>query len=154
MAENELYKAALSKAMALCSQREYCSGDIRVKLGLWGVGERDAEKILTCLINENFLNERRYAEAFVKDKFRYNKWGKIKIRANLRMKKITPEIINSALDSIDKDLYRKTLEDLLTVHRKSVKGKNQYDIKGKLLRYGLSKGFEGDLLYDILSDLE
>ncbi len=154
MAENELYKAALSRAMALCSQREYCCEDIRVKLATWGAGERDAEKIIADLIKENFINERRYAEAFVKDKFRYNKWGKIKIRSNLRIKKIPPEIINSALDSIDKDLYRKTIEDLLLIHRRSIRGKNQYDIKGKLLRYGLSKGFEGDLLYDILSDFE
>jgi len=106
------------------------------------------------LIKENFINEKRYAEAFVKDKFRYNKWGKVKIRAGLKMKKIPGEIINNALDSIDDGTYRKTIEELITVHRRSVKAKNQYDLKGKLLRYGLSKGFESDLLYDVLSGFE
>jgi regulatory protein len=154
MSENELFKTALTKAMALCSHREYCCEDIRVKLNSWSVGERDAEKILVNLIKENFINEKRYSEAFVKDKFRYNKWGKVKIRANLRMKKIPSDVINSALNSIDNELYKKTLEELLTIHRRSVKVKNQYDLKGKLLRYGLSKGFESELLYDILSGLE
>jgi regulatory protein len=154
MAESELFKTALSKAMALCSRREYCSEDIRAKLYSRGIGENDTGKIISALVKENFLNENRYAEAFVKDKFRYNKWGKVKIRANLRLKKIHTDIINSALNSIDNDLYKKTLEEMLNIHRRSVKAKNQYDLKGKLLRYGLSKGFESELLYDILSGLE
>jgi regulatory protein len=70
------------------------------------------------------------------------------------LKKIPGEIIKNALDSIDNDTYRKTIEDLISGHRRSVKAKNQYDLKGKLLRYGLSKGFESDLLYDILSNSE
>lgn len=151
MGESSIYKTALAKAMSLCSQREYCIDDIRTKLHSWSVGEADAGRIISTLIHENFLNEKRYAEAFVKDKFRYNKWGKVKIRASLRMKKIPGDIINLALDSIDNELYRKAIEELLLVHRRSVKAKNQYDLKGKLLRYGLSKGFESGLLYDILS---
>lgn len=154
MSESELYKTALSKAMALCSKREYCTDDIRTKLQSWGIGESDTGRIIMNLIKENFINEGRYAEAFVKDRFRYNKWGKVKIRSGLKMKKIPGEIIKSALDSIDDNTYRKTIEDLISVHRRSVKAKNQYDLKGKLLRYGLSKGFESDLLYDILSGSE
>ncbi len=151
MAESELFKTALTKAMELCSRREYCSEDIRAKLNSWRVGEGDSEMIISALIKENFINEARYSAAFVKDKFRYNKWGKVKIRANLRLKKIPADLINSALSSIDNELYKKTLEEMLTVHRRSVKAKNQYDLKGKLMRYGLSKGFESELLYDILS---
>jgi regulatory protein len=153
MAENTLYKMSLTKAMALCSRREYCSEDIRAKLQSWSVSEKDAEKIISALIKENFLNEARYSEAFVKDKFRYNKWGRVKIAAHLKAKSIPGELIRSALDSIDDELYRNTLKELIASHRKSVKAKNQYDLKGKLLRYGLSKGFESSLLYDILNDL-
>ena len=154
MDESTLYKAALSKAMALCSKREYCIDDIRSKLQSWGIGDSGARRIIENLVKENFINEKRYAEAFVKDRFRYNKWGKVKIRAGLKMKTIPGEIIKTALDSIDDETYRKTIEDLISVHRRSVKAKNQYDLKGKLLRYGLSKGFESDLLYDILSNSE
>jgi regulatory protein len=151
MSESTIYKTALSKAMALCSQREYCTDDIKLKIQSWSVSTTDSDRIISALIRENFINEKRYAEAFTKDKFRYNKWGKIKIRSCLKMKKIPGDIINQALASIDAELYKKTIEELLTAHRRSVKAKNQYDLKGKLLRYGLSKGFESGLLYDILS---
>jgi len=154
MGESTIYKTALTKAMSLCSRREYCINDIISKLNSWSVSEADAGRIISTLVHENFLNEKRYTEAFVKDKFRYNKWGKVKIRASLRMKKISGEIINLAIDSIDNELYRKTIEDLLLAHRKSVKAKNQYDLKGKLFRYGLSKGFESEMLYEIISSLE
>jgi regulatory protein len=154
MSEKALFEIAIKKAMAQCSRREFCSDDIRNKLLLWGIENNDAERIIGILINENFINESRYATAFVKDKFKYNKWGRVKIAAHLKVKKLPPDIIKSALDSIDNDLYIKFLNELITSHRKSVKAKNQYDLKAKLLRYGLSKGFESSLLYDILNDLD
>jgi len=140
--------------MALCSRREYCVDDILSKLHSWGLGETECGRVITLLIREKFIDEKRYAEAFVRDKFRYNKWGKVKIRSILKLKKIPGEIITNALNSIDHDLYKKTLEELLTIHRKSVKSKSPYDLKGKLLRYGLSKGFESEMLYDLLSGFE
>jgi regulatory protein len=154
MSDNSMFKTALNKAMAQCSLREFCSDDIRNKLLLWGVGHDDSEKIISILIKENFINESRYATAFVKDKFNYNKWGKVKIAAHLRTKHIPSDIIKSALDSIDNVLYTKLLKELIARHRRSVKAKNQYDLKAKLLRYGLSKGFESSLLYDLLNDPE
>jgi regulatory protein len=154
MVENALYKVALNKAMAICSRREICIKDIQDKLESWGIGKNESEKITALLIKENFLNEERFAQAFVKDKFNYNKCGKVKISAHLRAKNIPGEIINNALDVIDNDLYIRTLRDLISRHRKSVKAKNQYDLKGKLLRYGSSKGFESSLIYDILNDIE
>jgi len=154
MSEKALFKIALEKAMAQCSRREYCSDDIRNKLSLWGVDNDDIGKILRILISDNFINEPRYATAFVRDKFKYNKWGKVKISAHLRGKKVPQDIISSALDSIDNNLYIKLLRELIEAHRKSVKAKNQYDLKAKLLRYGLSKGFESSLVYDILNEIE
>ena len=72
MSDKALYKSALDKAMAHCSRREFCCDDIRSKLSLWGVENNDAGKIIGTLIRENFINESRYAEAFVRDKFKYN----------------------------------------------------------------------------------
>ena len=154
MSENSLFNTAMSVAMANCSRRESCSYDIRDKLLSKGIGITDAEKIISILIKENFINESRYASAFVKDKFNYNKWGRVKIAAHLKTKNIRPDIIRSALDSIDNDVYTKLLKELIANHRRSVKAKNQYDLKAKLLRYGLSKGFESSLLYDLLNDIE
>ena len=111
MPENTLYKTALNKAMAQCSRREYCCNDIRSKLDSWGVSNTDSEKITAILIKENFINESRYAEAFVKDKFNYNKWGKVKIASHLKMKKIPSAIIKSALDSIDNQIYIKVIKE-------------------------------------------
>ena len=154
MPEKAIFKIALDKAMAQCSYREFCCDEIRNKLSLWGVDNSDSEKIIVILVSENFINEPRYAAAFVSDKFKYNKWGKVKIAAHLRAKKLPTDIIKSALDSIDNELYSKLLRGLIEGHRKSFKAKNQYDLKANLLQYGLSKGFESNLVYDILNEIE
>jgi regulatory protein len=152
MSENVNVNAALKRAMALCAQREQCSEDLRSKLDSWGITDTDANKIISTLITENFINEDRYANAFVTDKFRYYKWGRVKIASHLGAKKIGTQSIRSALASIDEDQYKQMIRDILTAHRKSVKAKNQYDLKGKLMRFGLSRGYESNLLYDILND--
>lgn len=153
MPENILYKTALTKVMALCSRIEYCSGDIRKKLQQWGVSADDENKIIGALVKENFINEERYSNAFVRDKFRHNRWGKSKIAAHLKAKGISGDIIRTALGEIDNEEYMNTIKNLITAHKKKLKAKNQYDMKGKLLRYGLSKGFESSLLYDLLNEI-
>ena len=154
MSENALFKIALNKAMSLCAGREYCAGEILVKLDLWGIDKNQSRKIIEMLKRENFINEERFAAGYVKDKFNYNKWGKIKIASYLKAKNISGETIKKALNNIDNDSYNKTLKDLISTHRRSVKAKNPYDLKAKLLRYGLSKGFESRLLYDLLNEME
>ncbi|HKK41425.1 MAG TPA: regulatory protein RecX [Bacteroidales bacterium] len=154
MPDNNLYKTALNKTMALCSRREYCTDDIRNKLRTWELSSEDSEKIIKTLISENFINEVRYANAFVRDKFNYNKWGKVKISVYLRRKKISSKMINTALAGIDEELYKKTLKELITNHRKTTRARNDYELKGKLLRFGLSKGYESHLVYDILGEIE
>jgi regulatory protein len=153
MAEEIQFKAALTKAMRMCSQRELCKSDIETKLELWGVTKPNVHKILDILLSENFINEERYAKAFVKDKFSYNKWGKIKITSHLKAKRIPMATISSALDSIDNDHYITTLETILKLHKKSIKTKNDYELKSKLIRFGLSRGFESYLLYELIADL-
>lgn len=154
MSDNALFKTSLNKAMALCAGSEYCSSEILAKLHSWGLGADDSDEVIRLLKKENFINEERYAGSFVKDKFRYNKWGRIKIASHLRAKNIPSEIIKNALDTIDNESYNKTLGELITSHRRLVKAKNQFDLKAKLLRFGLSKGFESSLLYDLLNDME
>lgn len=154
MAEESQFTNSLARAMAQCSRREYCIDDIRQKLQIWGIRNNDSDKIIELLIKENFINELRYATAYTRDKFKYNKWGKIKISIHLKVKKIPSELLKQALDSIDNDHYIKTLNDLIENRKRTVKAKNPFDLKAKLLRYGLSKGFESNLLYDILNNME
>jgi regulatory protein len=154
MSENMLFRTALTKAMARCARREFCISEIRTKLDSWNLGNNESEMIINLLVKENFINEERFARGFVKDKFNHNKWGKIKIAAHLKAKRIPGDIIKQAFETIDNDLYKKTLSDLLSGHRRFVKAKNQYELKAKLLRYGLSKGYESHLLYDLLNNVE
>jgi regulatory protein len=154
MSESDHYKRYLSKAMALCAGREMCSGDIHKRLVSWGANDQQAKKILSQLEADRFIDDTRYSSAFVKDKFRYNKWGKIKITSQLRIKNIPDAIIKSALDSIDETTYLDTIRNIILTHEKNVRAKSNFDLKAKLLKYGLSKGFESNLLYDILNDIE
>ncbi len=154
MTGTDLYQTALSKAMALCSKHEYCIDEISTKLTAWGVNENDSSRIINSLVKDKFLDEKRYAGYFVRDKFKFNKWGRIKIASHLRMKNIPSDIIKDALDSIDNEQYMAVLKNLLSEHRKHIKAKNQFDLKGKLLRYGQSKGFENGLLFDLINNFE
>lgn len=154
MTSTDLYQSALSRAMALCSQKEQCIDDITKKLTAWELSENDSRKIINSLLKEKFIDEKRYAGFFARDKFRFNKWGKIKIAAHLKMKNIPSGIIKEALESIDNEEYVDVLKNLLSEHRRHIKAKNQYDLKGKLLRYGQSKGFENGLLFDLINNFE
>lgn len=151
MAGNTLIDIALNKAMSLCAGREYCYSEIRQKLTSWGVKNEDFERILKALTDGKFIDEERYAIAFAKDKFIYNKWGKIKIGSALKMKRITDEKITVALNTIDDAEYLDLLKNIIEKHKRTVKAKNQYDLKGKILRHALSKGFESHLVYDLLN---
>lgn len=151
MVENMLFNAALNKAMASCAEREWCYSDMRKKLTSWGIKENDIEKILNQLTQSKFIDEERYSVAFTKDRFRHNRWGRIKIGSALKMKRIPEELIRNALDSIDDAEYIDLLKNIIEKQRKSIKAKNQYDLKGKLLRHCLSKGFESHMVYDLLN---
>jgi len=152
--EKDTIKTALGKAMGLCAKSEQCSSDILSKLESWGLDSSEATSVINILVRENFINDQRYADSFVRDKYRHNKWGKVKIAAHLRSKNIEPEVIVTSLSLLDDDQYRQMITDTLNSHRKFIKAKNQYDLKGKLLRFGLSKGFESHLVYDILNEID
>lgn len=152
--EKSPFISALNKAMALCASREYCSNDIRNKLNSWGLSSSDSARVINKLIGEKFLDDKRYAEAFVKDRYRQNKWGRIKIAAQLKVKGIEQNLIDEALSVLDEDEYKQSIKELLISHRRHIKAKNQYDLKGKLMRFGLSKGFESHILYDIINELD
>ena len=152
MKDIKLYNALLNKAMSLCARREMCISDMMKKLIDWGAGDRDAENIVKHLENNRFIDEKRFALAYTRDKFRYNKWGKVKIAHALKLKNVPGNIIKECLSSIDEKTYIETLNLLINQHRKKIRARNQYDLKGKLMRYGQSKGFENHLIYDLLNE--
>jgi regulatory protein len=145
------YKEALMRASAICSRQEQCAGHIREKLRGWNVNEDDAKRIIEKLQEENFLNDHRYATFFVKDKFRLNRWGKIKISYYLRQKGINGETIREALEQINQEDYFQTCMDLIQKKSATLKEKNQMARKAKLFRFASNRGFESDLIHRILN---
>jgi len=149
--EHMEYKVALQRAAALCSRQEQCSSHIREKLNSWKVSSEDAGKILDLLKREKFLDDHRYATFYVKDKFRFNGWGKIKLSVMLTQKGIPQAVIEEAMEQIDPELYKQTCTRLISEKAATLKESNQFKRKGKLFRYAAQRGFESDLIHQILS---
>ena len=136
-ADEILYKLA-----AKCSASEQCLSDIEAKLAKYDLSEEEKTRILRHLVEEKYIDDNRYAEAYVRDKYRFNKWGRIKIAQGLRMKGIDRETIEIAMQGIDEQEYQSILSALIKAKRKSTHGKSAYEINGKLIRFATGRGFE------------
>lgn len=145
----------LYKLAARCSISELCLADIEAKLNRYDLPEEERARILQHLVEEKYVDDRRYAEAFVRDKYRFNKWGRIKIAQGLRMKGIDNETIKRAMEAIDEEEYMEILHDLIGAKRKSVKGRNDYEVNAKLCRFAIGRGFEYEAIKRCLgNDIE
>lgn len=148
MNREETRNEILKRAEKAASSREYCSAEIAALIGRWGCSDQEsAEWIIKRLRHDRFIDEARYSRAFASDHFRYNQWGRVKIRMSLRQKGISEQDINSGIEVIDEEEYMALIRKLTESQRKRIKAKNQYDLKGRLVRYLLGKGFESDLAY-------
>jgi regulatory protein len=142
MTEQEAYL----QLSALCAQAEHCQREMREKMRR---GELDApvqNRVLDRLVRERFVDDERYARAFVKDKIRYNKWGRRKVQQALWQKGIDSEIQRKVLDEIDEKEYLDILRPLLRQKRKSIKAQNDYELNQKLLRFALGRGYTYDII--------
>jgi regulatory protein len=140
---------ALRDLRKLCSRQEKCPADLLTLLNRWGVNHDHHRDILETLRSEGFLNEHRYAAAFVRDKIKFEHWGIIKIRYFLRQKGIAQEVCDRALQEIDRDEYREMVGRELAKKRRSLRGSSR-EIWAKLARYGASRGYEMDVMQDFL----
>jgi regulatory protein len=139
-------KEALIKIRSICSRQEQCRQDILVRLSKWDISESDSDKIMLILEKEGFVDHNRYATSFANDKLKFNKWGKVKIRWMLRQKDIPEDIIERALSLIDDDEYFNTLSGELKKKIKSLKSENEYNKKGKLVKFATQRGFEYEII--------
>jgi regulatory protein len=144
--DEPVFGEVLKKAAQLCSRQEQCTGNIREKLSEWQVREDDAEKIIGILKKEKFLDDHRFAVAFVRDKFRFNHWGRLKISYMLRMKGIPDETIREAVSRIDEEEYRSVCRGLIRTRSDGMKESNNWTRKGKLYRFATGRGFEPELV--------
>lgn len=133
---------ALNRVAAYCSTAEHCRAEIAEKLQRWGIAFDAIERILNRLEQEKYLDEERYCRAFINDKYRFAKWGKVKIGQAFQLKKISPFVYRPFLEEIDEEEYLFNLQKMLAAKRKSVHAENEYELNGKLIRFALSRGFE------------
>ena len=146
MTEQEAYL----RLAALCAQAEHCQQEMRDKMRRWGVDEVAQDRVVDRLVKERYVDDERYARAFVKDKIRYNKWGRRKVQQALRQKHIEQEIQQQVLDEIDEKEYLEVLRPLLKQKRKSTKAANDYEMNQKLMRFALGRGFTFDIIRQCL----
>jgi len=146
-------KEALSRAAAYCSRQERCINDVVLKLQAWEVDSEEFGAIIERLIAEKFIDEKRFAAFYVRDKFRFNGWGKVKIRWNLKQKNVTGVTIEKAFEGIDDKEYVRKLQGLLEVKLKQLKNRDSYKTKAALIRFAQSRGFEPEIIYPAVEKL-
>lgn len=141
------------KISAFCAYQERCHSEVRTKLIQLGCYGDDLEQQITRLIEENFLNEERFANLYAQSKLRQKQWGKIKIDLHLKAKKVSEYCRKRALNELDKLEYRNTLKKILITKWQSATNHSEYDRKIKTQQYAFRKGFESELIQTIFDNL-
>jgi len=135
---------------ALCAQAEHCQWEMTEKMRRWEISDEAQARIMQRLVQERYVDDLRYARAFVKDKVRYNKWGHRKIEQALWQKHIDEDIRQQALREIDDEEYLAVLKPLLKQKRRTTKANNDYELNQKLMRFALGRGFTFDIIRQCL----
>lgn len=144
---------ALNRVAAYCSRAERSEFAVRKKLIAWEVPQDAIKRIIDRLRKEKYLDDTRFARSFINDKLNFNKWGRTKIIYELKKRNIPESVYIRILDELSGDEFEKQLIHILSVKIKSVKGKNDYDKKTKLIRFALGRGFTMDLVIKCVNKL-
>ncbi|MFI5137390.1 MAG: regulatory protein RecX [Sphingobacteriales bacterium] len=146
-------KAANAKAENYCAYQDRSQQEVRDKLYEWGLHKTAVENIISNLIGSNFLNEERFSKAYAMGKFRQKGWGRLKIKQGLKFKQVPDVLIKKALQTIPGDEYIRMLEKVLTKKNSVLNEKDPYKRKYKLQQYAMGRGYENDLIADVLREL-
>jgi len=146
MTEQEAYL----RLTALCAQAEHCRQEMRDKMVRWGLDETVQERVVGRLVRERYVDDERYARAYVNDKVRYQKWGRRKIQQGLWTKRIDDDTQQRVLDEVSDEEYLAVLRPLLRQKRNTVKAQSDYELNQKLLRFALGRGFTFDIIRQCL----
>jgi regulatory protein len=145
---------ALRRLTSLCASAEYCEYDLCEKMRKWGVDYVDIDNIIAYLRREKYIDDERYCRAFINDKYRFAKWGKVKIGQALAQKRIEQSTYRPLLGEINREEYLEILTELLRSKRKSIHAESDYERNGKLARFAMSRGFEYEDIKRCMPDLE
>ncbi len=147
-------KTALTKAEQFCAYQERSQQEVRDKLYDMGMYPDGVERVISQLITGNFLNEERFAKAYAQGKFRMKGWGRIKIKQGLKLKRVPDKLISKALQLIDGDEYLSVLQKILDKKQSQTTESDAFKRRYKLQQYAMSRGFESDLINDVLKASE
>lgn len=139
-------KEALLRLSALCAQGEHCQWEMLEKMRKWELDEEAQARIMERLLKDRYVDDERYARAFIMDKIRYNKWGRRKVEQALWMKHIDEDIRQRTLDEVDDEEYLSVLRPLLKEKRRTTKAGSDYELNQKLIRFALGRGFTYDII--------
>lgn len=146
---------ALQKIKHYCGYQERCHSEVKEKLYSYGLWKKDVETLISQLIEENYLNEERFAELFAGGKFRMKQWGRVKIKYELKQKQISEYCIKKGLKEINEDDYQKTLRKLASAKWKTLKSeRNIFARKTKTMNYLLQKGYEASMAAEAIALLQ
>lgn len=143
---------SLPKIKQYCAYQDRCHSEVKEKLYSYGLYKKDVEQLMAQLIEENYLNEERFAIQYAGGKFRMNQWGRVKIKHALRQKQVSEYSIKKGLKEISDNEYKKTLQKLAAQKLKTLKSEtNVFSKKKKLQDYLLQKGYEGELVAGVVN---
>ncbi len=141
---------AYQKLTALCARSEHCQHDMLEKMRQWGVSDEEQADVMSRLISERYVDDERYARAFVRDKIAYNKWGRRKVEQALWLKHIDERTAETVLSEIDDREYVDILRPLLRQKRRSTKADSEYELTTKLIKFAMGRGFTMDVIKQCL----
>lgn len=134
------------KIEQFCAYQDRCKYDVEQKLKTFNIRSEDVDNIINNLVEQKFLDEIRYVQSYTRGSYRYKKWGWNKIKANLSSKRISNDIIQKGYNEIDLDEYAEMISTELSKKWPTIKGKTEFDKKNKLIRFGISRGYEYDYI--------
>lgn len=137
---------AYLKLAALCARGEHCQHDMTEKMRLWGIDDETQARVMRRLTSERYVDDERFARAFVSDKVRYNRWGRRKVEQALWAKHIDEHTAKAVLDEVDDEEYIAALAPLLKQKRRSTRAASEYELTMKLIKFALSRGFTMDII--------
>lgn len=144
---------ALAKLQHYCAYQDRCHQEVRKKLLDLGVYGEDLENIIVQLIEEKFLDEERFARSFVRGKFRINKWGRVRIKQELKRRAISDYCIRKGLSEIKEKAYLEQLEHVVLQKANKVKEENDFKKKSKVASYVIGRGYESELVWEMVKKL-
>lgn len=146
-------KKWINKAEIYCSAAERCPSEVTDKLRKWGADEEQIPAIIAHLEKERYLDAVRFCRFFVRDKYRFNQWGRLKIIQMLRLKQLDSVQIQEGLEEIDEEEYLRVLDRLLKQKARSVKAVSEYERNAKLIRFAAGRGFTMDEILKVVKQV-